>query len=238
MSETSSRRGKRGGQVRLRGQARPALGQTESAASPSLAELRRRASHRLREIGASLEMVRAQYEEAAAECARLQAGGGPAVTRVVAQPSPANREQGAAAADHAELEHLKTQTEKLKRRLDEAATLLAAEHAWSEKLKGSLREVERELAEARDALETERARGGALQVQVENLRTEARQLQDEAARTSEDSAEGWRKRVVQLQIDLRRALADNGQLRDEMAGLLRFLDELSAVLSAPAAAAG
>lgn len=183
-------------------------------------------------------MVREQYEEAAAECARLQAGGEPAVTRVVAQPSPANREQGAAAADRAELEHLKTQTEELKHRLDEAATLLAAEHARSQKLKNSLNEVEQELAEARDALETERARSGVLEVEVEDLRAELQQLQGEAARTSEDSVEGWHKRVVQLQIDLRRALADNGQLRDEMAGLLRFLDELSAVLSAPAAAAG
>jgi chromosome segregation ATPase len=183
-------------------------------------------------------MVREQYEEAAAECARLQAGGEPAVTRVVAQPRTAEREQGAAAADHAEPEHLKAQAEELKRRLDEAATLLASEHARSEKLKGSLNEVERELAETRDALDVERARSGALEIEAENFRAELQQLQGEAARTSEDSAEGWRTRVVQLQIDLRRALADNGQLRDEMAGLVRFLDELSAVLSAPAAAAG
>ena len=235
MSESSSRRATRGSRVQVRGEARPARSQTESAASASLSELRRRAAHRLREIGASLEMVREQYEEAAAECVRLQAGGEPAVTRVVAQPRPADREDGAAAADHAEPEHLKAQAEELKRRLDEAATLLAAEHARSEKLKGSVREVEGELAEARDALETERARRGAIEVEAENLRAELQQLQGEAARTSEDSAEGWRRRVVQLQIDLRRALADNGQLRDEMAGLVRFLDELNEVLAAPAA---
>ena len=158
MSESSSRRAKRGSRVQVRGEARPARSQTESATSASLSELRRRAAHRLREIGASLEMVREQYEEAAAECARLQAGGEPAVTRVVAQPKPADHEAGAAAADHAETEHLKAQAEELKRRLDEAATLLATEHARSQKLKGSLREVERELAEARDATETERAR--------------------------------------------------------------------------------
>ena len=181
-------------------------------------------------------MVREQYEEAAAECARLQAGGEPAVTPAVAQPRTAEREQGAAAADQAEPEHLRAQAEELKRRLDEAATLLASEHARSEKLKDSLNEVERDLAEARDAVQTERARSGVLEVEVENLRAELQQLQGEAARTSEDSAEGWRTRVVQLQIDLRRALADNGQLRDEMAGLVRFLDELNEVLAAPAAA--
>lgn len=180
-------------------------------------------------------MVREQYEEAAAECARLQAGGEPAATRVVAQPSPANREQGAPAADRAGLQHLKTQTDELKHRLDEAATLLAAEHARSQKLKNSFSEVERELAEARDALETERAQSGALEVQVENLRADVRQLQGEAARAPEESAEARHKRVVQLQLDLKRALADNTQLQDEMDGLLRFLDELNEVLAAPAA---
>ncbi len=235
MSVSSSRRGRRGGGAHLHGDAPAASGQVESAASASLSELRRRAAHRLREIGASLEMVREQYEEAAAECARLHAGGEPAVTRVVAQPRPANRQDGAAAADDGEPEALRAQAEELRRRLDAAADLLAAEHARSQKLKGSLNEVERELAETRDALEAERARGDALRVEAENLRAEVRQLQGEAPRTSEDSAEGWRQRVLQLQIDLRRALADNGQLQDEMAGLVRFLDELSAVLSAPAA---
>ena len=235
MSESSSRRAKRGSRVQVRGEARPARSQTESAASASLAELRRRAAHRLREISVSLATVREQYEDAAAECARLQAGGEPTAARGVAKPRPADREDGAAAADHAEPERLKAQAKELKHRLDEAATLLASEHTRSEKLKGNLREVERELAETRDALRAERARRGAIEGEAENLRAELQQLQGEAARTSEDSAEGWRTRVVQLQIDLRRALADNGQLRDEMAGLVRFLDELNEVLAAPAA---
>lgn len=151
---------------------------------------------------------------------------------------PADREEGAAAADHGDAKRLEAQVAELKHRLDEAATLLASEHARSEKLKGSLCEVERELAEATEALKIERARRGAIEVEAENLRAELQQLRDEGSRIPEDSAEGWRKRVVQLQIDLRRALADNGQLRDEMAGLVRFLDELGAVLSSPAAAAG
>ncbi len=166
--------------------------------------------------------------EAAAECARLRA------TRL-GDPQPRTvPEEAAPAVGHGDSEAAQSEAEKLRGQLGEAASRLAAERSRNRRLQDGLREVEEELVRAREALEAERARSTALEAQANHLEAQLRQLEDETVKASEDSAEAWRKRVVQLQLDLKRSLADNAQLREDLGGLLRFLDELSAVLSTPA----
>jgi len=180
-----------------------------------------------------LERVRQQYEQAAAECARLHAGGEPRATQLVGQPGSARTGDRSPGVDGRESEAVQAEAEKLKGEVDAAAARLAVERSRSQELGRQVDEFEQELERAKEALEVERERSAALEAHASDLQAQLQQLAGEGARTSEDSAEDWRKRVVQLQLDLRRALSDKAQLREEMGDLLRFLEELNDVLVAP-----
>lgn len=201
---------------------------------PPLYEMRRQATARLRELSNALRDLRQEYLDAAEVCARLKA----------AQPSSASdldpNEQGAVAgrtqpavAESEPSTEAVGRVQAFEQRLRETAAELAEKQTAAAKLEeirdalaGHLGKVEGELAD-------EQSRAERLEVRVAELEDQVRQFQT-LNRQSTESSEEWRERVATVQAELKRAQTTNVRLRDDMSGLLRFLDELGTIL-APAA---
>jgi len=197
--------------------------------APSLAELRRRARHRLRELSCALTRLQEEHATAAAECTRLRAGSNLPEARVAAPPD--TDDDPTPSAPQAETAE---RVQALQEELTTSRDSLAAEQARTRELQESAEAFAGRLREAEAMLSDEQERRGALQARVRELDA---QLADARARSvSADSPEELQARVVGLQVDLARTLEANGRLREEMDGLLRFLDELSEVLPPPGAA--
>ena len=151
--------------------AAPAARPTVACGSaPPLAELRRRATDRLRKVSLALAALDRERAEAAAECERL-----------------------AAALPHS--------TTDLKRPQSTVPELAAA-HTQADRLEATVKEVSARLASP---------------------------IQRPQSQGAETSGEG-RARMAELQAELKKAVADNATLREDMARLVRFLDELTEVL--------
>lgn len=153
--------------------AAPAARPTVACGSaPPLAELRRRATDRLRKVSLALAALDRERAEAAAECERL-----------------------AAALPHS--------TTDLKRPQSTAPVPeLAAARTQADRLEATVKEVSARLASP---------------------------IQRPQSQGAETSGEG-RARMAELQAELKKAVADNATLREDMARLVRFLDELTEVL--------
>jgi chromosome segregation ATPase len=119
-------------------------------------------------------------------------------------------------------------------RVSELEADLAAEQARTRELQESAEALAGRLREAEAMLSDEQERRGALQDRVRELEAQLADMRAHSA--SADPPEELQARVVGLQVDLERTLEANGRLREEMDGLLRFLDELSEVLPPPGAA--
>jgi hypothetical protein len=226
---------------------------------PSLAELRRRATHRLREIAAHLENVRQEHARAAAECARLQAANGalppgeplpapPPETQD--RPAPTETPRDAANSDAeaeregprafenriAELEALtereRTSKAELERRLSALESDLERERSAHRIVADERDRLKAGLRHAEGRLAAQSQRAEALEARAEQLQAEletARQPPEPAGSSRDD----WQQRVLQLQLDLRGALEDKFEACEKLDSLLRFLDELNGVLAAP-----
>ena len=201
--------------------------------APSLAELRRRARHRLRELSCALTRLQEEHATAAAECTRLRAGNNLPEVRVAAppdtddDPTPSAPQAGTA-------QRAAERVQALQEELTTSRDSLAAEQARTRKFQESAEALAGRLREAEAMLSDEQERHSALRARAREL--EAQLADVRAHSVAADSPEELQARVVGLQVDLARTLEANGRLREEMDGLLRFLDELSEVLPPPGAA--
>ncbi|UCC69363.1 MAG: hypothetical protein JSV79_05480, partial [Armatimonadota bacterium] len=110
---------------------------------------------------------------------------------------------------------------------------LVAEQERTRELQERAEVLAGRLRGAEAMLSDEHERCSALQARVREL--EAKLADMRAHSASADSPEELRTRMVGLQVDLERTLEANARLREEMDGLVRFLDELSEVLAPPGA---
>jgi hypothetical protein len=102
---------------------------TPRKAAPPLAELRRRATQRLRQIACLLAIVRAEYDAAAAECERLDAAGPTADVQL--------------ALDGEAAEQLAARFAALKDKPKQMESALAAAHDRNRELQARLAHLER-----------------------------------------------------------------------------------------------
>ncbi len=201
--------------------------------APSLAEIRRRARHRLRELSRALTHLQEEHASAAAECARLRAVNNLPEARVAAPPD--TDDDPTPSAPQAETaERAAERVQALQEELTTSRDSLAVEQARTRELQESAEALVGRLREAEAMLSDEQERRGALRDRAREL--EAQLAEVRAHSVSADSPEELQARLVGLQVDLERALDANCRLREEMDGLLRFLDELSEVLPPPGAA--
>lgn len=177
-----------------------------SSTTPLMAELKRRAVARLRELSTALETVRRDHAAAEAECRRLHA----VPLQPTPEPAPPS-ESGAARAQEKPMDdsaidrvqELASRVQGLRAELQEAQALLAAEQTDSRCLRERERELEARLEELRESSqETESGLLGNL-----------------------------RGRVVSLEVELEHSRAESARLQEAMTRLLGFLDELSRILS-------
>jgi HAMP domain-containing protein len=174
-----------------------------------MAEMKRRAVVRLRELSTALEALRRDHAAAEAECRRLQA--------TPPQPTPEPAPPSGAAAARAQekpvddsaidrVQELASRVQGLRAELQEAQALLVAEQTDNRCLRESARELE---------------------ARLEGLR--------ESSRETESGLLGsLRGRVVSLEAELERSRAESLRLQEAMTRLLGFLDELSGILSVSA----
>ncbi|MCJ7673326.1 MAG: hypothetical protein MUP67_14960 [Acidimicrobiia bacterium] len=202
--------------------------------APYLAELRRRAAARLRELSLALEKLRQEYETAAAECERLQA------------PSPAERPNaGAVARDTAgrepeastpsvepdEIEHLVSRVGALAEKLSQAEEALASEREQRREVEQTAEELGRRFTASEERLMEEQARVTALTERTRQLEARLESVQSRAADRHEGPMEAARGRLSGLEADVKSTRAVSARLRAEMTQLLTFLDELNEILA-------
>jgi len=203
--------------------------------TPYLAELRRRAAARLRELSLALETLRQEYEAAAAECQRLQAPC-PADTpgaSVVARDAPGDEpEASTRPVEPDELEHLVSRVESLAEKLSQAEEALASEREQRREVEQTAEELGRRFTASEERLVEEQARVTALTERTRELETRLESVQSRAADRHEGSMEVARDRLSGLEADLNSTRAVNARLRAEMTQLLTFLDELNGILAA------
>jgi chromosome segregation ATPase len=208
-----------------------------SSPTPYLAELRRRAAARLRELSVALEKLRQEYQTAAAECERLQA------------PSPAEAPDAGAAArdtpgdepealappvDPDEIAHLVSRVESLAEKLSQAEEALASEREQRREVEETAEGLERKFGAAEERLAQEEARVRALTERTRELEARLESAQSRAADRQDESLEAAWDRLSGVEADLKSTRAVNARLRAEMTELLTFLDELNGVLAAAA----
>jgi len=205
--------------------------------APYLAELRRRATARLRELSAALETARQEYQAAAAECARLRApdpGGPPDADPASSASTGEVPESIVPYNEPEEIEHLVSRIEALEQKLSQTGEALAAERERRREVEDRAHELERKLRAAEVKLSEEQARANAHAERAHELQAQLESLRTQAADRQAESLEAVRSRLTDLETDLKNTKAVNARLRAEMRQLLGFLDELNGVLSAAA----
>ena len=190
----------------------------KAAPPPSLAELRRRATQRLRELAMSVACARADYLAAARECARLRAAGLP-------QGRP--RE---ASGERARDPSAGTPPDPAGRVGEPPAT------ARQKELDEKLRAAEAALGQEKEANKVLAGRTQVLQARIDELEEGLCEGARGATRKGETE-------LTALEAELRRAQAANARLQEDVSRLLGFLEELSDILPgsaevAPAALQG
>ncbi|UCC69423.1 MAG: hypothetical protein JSV79_05790 [Armatimonadota bacterium] len=210
---------------------------SERSPAPYLAELRRRATARLRELSVALETAREEYQAAAAECARLRApdpGGLPEADPT----SPASADdipQGLAPnGDPGAVELPVPRVAALEEKLSEREEALAAERQQRQEVEDRALELEQKLGMAEDALAQQQARARELVERERELEARLESVRTQAADGQAESLETARNRLCDMETRLKSVKAVNARLRAEMTELLSFLDELNGVLSAAA----
>ena len=180
-----------------------------SSTTPLMAELKRRAVARLRELSTALETVRRDHAAAEAECRRLHAA------HSHASPQPDAVSTGGAAREVAgpssdatidRVQELVSRVQMLRAGLQEAQALLVAEQMDSQCLREKARELEARLEEFRES----------------------------SRQTQSGLLDNLRRRVVSLEGELEHSRAESARLQEAMTRLLGFLDELSRILSVSA----
>ena len=174
-----------------------------------MAEMKRRAVVRLRELSTALETLRRDHAAAEAECRRLHA----VPLQATPEPAPPPGDGAAPARERPpdddtidRVQELASRVQMLRAELQEAQALLVAEQMDSRCLRESARELEARLEELRESSqETESGLLGNL-----------------------------RGRVVSLEVELEHSRAESLRLQEAMTRLLGFLDELSGILSVSA----
>jgi vacuolar-type H+-ATPase subunit I/STV1 len=205
--------------------------------TPYLAELRRRAAARLRELSLALETVRREYGDAAAECERLQAPC-PAETpdaSAVARDAPIDAPAASGpTAGSDEIEHLLSRVEALAEKLSQAEEALASEREQRRQVEETAEELERRFTASEERLMEEQARVTALTERARELAARLESVQSRDADRHEGSMEAARERLSVLEADVKSTRAVSVRLRAEMTQLLTFLDELNGILAAAA----
>jgi chromosome segregation ATPase len=231
-----------------------------SNGAPSLAELRRRAIHRLRNLSAALEQLQRQRREAAAECARLRAAPSPPAlgdrSAASLDPAPAGEAGPAEAPDGVgeelraerarcrELERarrdLEQKIEELRANADEASAALAAERTRAQELAEANDSLSARVDAADDIIQRREQRIQALEGELRAARETCERLERSASQRTEAASEQSGAQLAALRRELERARADNERIRRNLADLLRFLDQVSRVLAGadPSAARG
>jgi len=203
--------------------------------APYLAELRRRAAARLREVSRALETLRQEYEAAAAECQRLQAPC-PADTpdaSAVARDAPSDEpEASTPPVKPDELEHLVSRVGSLAAKLSQAEEALASEREQRREVEQTAEELGRRFTTSEERLVEEQASVTALTERTRELEARLESVQSRAADRHEGSMEAARDRLSGMEADLNSTRAVNARLRAEMTQLLTFLDELNGILAA------
>lgn len=189
-----------------------------AAPRPSLAELRRRATQRLRDLAMSVACARADYLAAARECARLRAAGLP-------QGRP--RE---ASGERVRDPSAGTPPDPARRVGEPLAT------APQNELHEKLRAAEAALSQEREANKVLAGRTQVLEARIDELKEALCDGARGATRKGETE-------LTALEAELRRAQAANARLQEDLSRLLGFLEELSDILPgsaevAPAALQG
>jgi hypothetical protein len=173
---------------------------------PPLAELRRKAADRLHQLSRRLAAARADYEEALADCLRLRAAcsddGLPSAAPPDTTAHPEPPEP-VPSQSSIEAEELRAHISALETKLCETERTLAAEQDTNRSLQAKLRDLETSLSRCRSASRP-----------VDPPRPQASPAE-----------------LADLQAELDHARATDAKLQQQIDGLLRFLDELSAVLS-------
>ena len=174
-----------------------------------MAELKRRAVARLRELSTALETVRRDHAAAEAECRRLHAAPSQASPQLDAASTGGAAPEVAGPSSDRRIDRvpeLVSRVQTLRAELQEAQALLAAEQTDSRCLRERARELEARLEELRESSqETESGLLGNL-----------------------------RGRAVSLEVELEHSRAESARLQEAMNRLLGFLDELSRILSVSA----
>jgi chromosome segregation ATPase len=205
--------------------------------APYLAELRRRAAARLRELSLALEKLRQEYGAAAAECARLQAPC-PAETpdaSAAARDTPADEpEASTPPVEPDEIEHLVSRVESLAEKLSRAEEALASEREQRQEVEETAEELGRRFTASEKRLVEEQARVTALTERTRELEARLESVQSRAADRHQGSMEAARERLSGLEADVKSTRAVSARLRAEMTQLLTFLDELNGILAAAA----
>lgn len=195
--------------------------------APSLAELRKRAIARLRKLATALEAARLEYEDAEAECRRLKVPLASGPGALPAEPETASQ----APAHEGATETGRQDTEALASPPEALTDALAEERARSQQFEAVARDLEQRLCEAEERLAAERSRADGLAARLCDAQDRLAALAREPSNPARSSSETDRARLAALERNLLRAQAANTRLRDEMAALLGFLDELSAILA-------
>ena len=208
-----------------------------SSPTPYLAELRRRAAARLRELSVALERLRQEYETAAAECERLQAPGPAEAPDESAAALETPRDTSEALpppVDPEEIAHLVSRVESLAEKLTQAEEALASEREQRRDVEQTAEGLERKFTAAEERLAQEEARVRALTERTRELEARLESAQSRDADRHDESLEAARDRLAGVEADLKSTRAVNARLRAEMTALLTFLDELNGVLAAAA----
>jgi vacuolar-type H+-ATPase subunit I/STV1 len=209
-----------------------------SSPTPYLAELRRRAAARLRELSLALERLRQEYEAAAAECERLQAPCPPETpdASAAARDTPSDAPEAfAPPVGPDEIEHLVSRVESLAEKLSQAEEALASEREQRREVEETAEGLERRFTASEERLAEEQARVTALTERTRDLEARLESVQSRAADSHEEgSTEAAPDRLSGLEADLKSTRAVNARLRAEMTQLLTFLDELNGILAAAA----
>ncbi len=206
----------------------------EGSPVPYLADLRRRAAARLRELASALETLRREYADAAAQCERLAVpspGGCPEVCAAGGNSDQAACENQVARTAAREAERLALRTEQLEAELRDVRAVLAAERRKGMEAEGRARELEQRLQDAQERASQQKKRADAPAAEAQELRAEGEPVGHDGTHEQAAPSDAVRGRLSGLEGELRDARAVNARLRTEMTGLLRFLDELNQILS-------
>jgi DNA repair exonuclease SbcCD ATPase subunit len=206
----------------------------EPSPVPYLADLRRRAAARLRELASELETLRREYADAAAQCERLAVpspGGCPDVCAASGNSDQGACENQVARTDARKAELSAVRAEQLETELRDARTALTAERRKGMEAEERARQFEQRLQEAQERASQQKERADALAADSQQSRAEIEPVGPDGTHEQAAPSDAARGRLSGLEVELRDARAVNARLRSEMTGLLRFLDELNQILS-------